>query len=245
MRENDLRRTEEERSTHRVAAKQKAKEVEQLSAALQGKDGELQQERAALGEARSQIALKDTTLTDAQVHAERERMALEDAQARLTQAEQKAQEVVGLANALKEKSNALAAVEGQLGEERTARESAESQLQIAHEEFGGVRNMLLERDTSICQLQKDVDAARAALETEKMRAEGKLRSSAPLVFLKSFRGLTFVVMLQSFKRARRILQRRCGFSRSPTTKPRASSRTWRPLLSMCVASSRGRGSVLG
>jgi hypothetical protein len=111
-------------------------------------------------------------------------MALEDAQARLTQAEQKAQEVVGLANALKEKSNALAAVEGQLGEERTARESAESQLQIAHEEFGGVRNMLLERDTSICQLQKDVDAARAALETEKMRAEGKLRSSAPLVFFK-------------------------------------------------------------
>jgi hypothetical protein len=112
MRENDLRRTEEERSTHRVAAKQKAKEVEQLSAALQGKDGELQQERAALGEARSQIALKDTTLTDAQVHAERERRALENAQARLTQAEQKAQEVVGLANALKEKSNALAAVEG-------------------------------------------------------------------------------------------------------------------------------------
>jgi hypothetical protein len=44
--------------------------------------------------------------------------------------------------------------------------------------------MLLERDTSICQLQKDVDAARAALETEKMRAEGKLRSSAPLVFFK-------------------------------------------------------------
>jgi septal ring factor EnvC (AmiA/AmiB activator) len=83
---------------------------------------------------------------------------------------------------LKEKSDALAAVEGQLREERTARERAESQLQIVREELGGARNTLLERDTSIRQLQKNVDAARAALETEKMRAEGKSRSSAPLVF---------------------------------------------------------------
>jgi hypothetical protein len=41
MRENDLRRTEEERNTHCSAAKQKAKEVEQLRVALQGKDREL------------------------------------------------------------------------------------------------------------------------------------------------------------------------------------------------------------
>jgi chromosome segregation ATPase len=182
MRENDMRRTEEERNTHCAAAEQKAKEVEQLNAALQGKDGELQQERASLGEAKSQIALKDTTLTEVQALAERERVALEDAQVRLAQAEQKAQEVEGLANALKEKSDALAAVEGQLREERTARERAESQLQIVREELGGARNTLLERDTSIRQLQKNVDAARAALETEKMRAEGKSRSSAPLVF---------------------------------------------------------------
>jgi hypothetical protein len=77
-------------------------------------------------------------------------------------------------------------VEGQLGEERTARERAESQLQIAREELGGARNALQERDTSIRQLQKDVDAARAGLETEKMRAKGKSRSSAPLVFSKVF-----------------------------------------------------------
>jgi regulator of replication initiation timing len=41
-RENDLRRTEEERNTHHVVAEQKAKEVEQLRVALQGKDRELQ-----------------------------------------------------------------------------------------------------------------------------------------------------------------------------------------------------------
>jgi chromosome segregation ATPase len=76
-------------------------------------------------------------------------MALEDVQACLAQVEQKAQKVEGLANALKEKSDALAAVEGQLGEQRTARERAESQLQIAREELGEVRNALLERDTSI------------------------------------------------------------------------------------------------
>jgi hypothetical protein len=75
-------------------------------------------------------------------------------------------------------------VDGQLGEERTARERAESQLQITREELEGARNTLQERDTSIHQLQNDVDAARAALETEKMRAEGKSRSSVPLVFSK-------------------------------------------------------------
>jgi DNA repair exonuclease SbcCD ATPase subunit len=184
MRENDLRRTEEERNTHHSAAEHKAKKVEQLRVALHGKDGELQQERTALGEVRSQITLKDTTLTEAQARAERERMALEDAQARLAQAEQKAQEVEGLAKALKEKSDALAAVEGQLGEERTARERAESQLQIAREELGGARNALQERDTSIRQLKKDVDVVRAALENEKMRAKGKSCSSSPLVFCK-------------------------------------------------------------
>jgi hypothetical protein len=41
MRENDLRCTEEERNTHRSATEQKAKEIEQLRVALQGKDGEL------------------------------------------------------------------------------------------------------------------------------------------------------------------------------------------------------------
>jgi chromosome segregation ATPase len=184
MRENDLRHTEEERNTHHSATEQKAKEVEQLRVTLQGKDGELQQERAALGEVRSQIALKDTALTEAQARAERERMALEDALACLAQAGQKAQEVEGLANTLKEKSDALVAVEGQLGEERTAHERAKSQLQIAREELGGARNALQERDTSIHQLQKDVNDARAALETEKMRAEGKSRSSAPLVSCK-------------------------------------------------------------
>jgi chromosome segregation ATPase len=142
MRENDLRRTEEKRNTHRFVVEQKAKEIEQLRVALQGKDGELQQERAALGKVRSQIALKDTTFTEAQARAERERMALEDAQACLAQAERKAQEVEGLANTLNEKSDALAVVEGQLGKERTTRERAESQLQIAHEELGGARNAL-------------------------------------------------------------------------------------------------------
>jgi chromosome segregation ATPase len=96
MMENDLSRTEEERNTHRSAAEHKAKEVEQLGVALQGKDGELQQERAALGEVRSQIVLKDTTLTEAQARAEHERMTLEDAQVHLSQAEQKAQEDEGL-----------------------------------------------------------------------------------------------------------------------------------------------------
>jgi hypothetical protein len=76
----------------------------------------------------------------------------------------------------------LAVVEGQLGEERTAHETAESQLQIAREELGGARNALLERDTSIRQLQKDDDAARAALETKKMRTEVMSHSPAPLVF---------------------------------------------------------------
>jgi hypothetical protein len=47
-----------------------------------------------------------------------------------------------------------------------------------------VRNTLLERDTSIRQLQKDVDAARATLETKKMRAEGKSCSLDPLFFCK-------------------------------------------------------------
>jgi predicted nuclease with TOPRIM domain len=42
MRENNLRRIEEELNTHHAAAEQKAKEAEQLNAALQGKDGELQ-----------------------------------------------------------------------------------------------------------------------------------------------------------------------------------------------------------
>jgi chromosome segregation ATPase len=142
MRENDLRRTEDKRNTHRSVVEQKTKEIEQLRVALQGKDDELQQERAALGKVRSQIALKDTTFTEAQAHAERERMALEDAQACLAQAERKAQEVEGLANTLNEKSDALAVVEGQLGKERTTRERAESQLQIAHEELGGARNAL-------------------------------------------------------------------------------------------------------
>jgi hypothetical protein len=90
------------------------------------------------------------------------------------------------------------------------------------EELGRARNTLLEQDTSIRQLQQDVDAARAVLETVKMQAEGKSHSSAPLDFVKSFRGLTFVVMSQSCRRARQILQRRCGFSRSPTTKQMAS-----------------------
>jgi hypothetical protein len=46
------------------------------------------------------------------------------------------------------------------------------------EELGGARNALQKWDTSIRQLQKDVDAARAALETKKMRAEGKSRSQS-------------------------------------------------------------------
>jgi uncharacterized protein (DUF3084 family) len=51
-----LHRAEEEHDTHRTAAEQKAKEADQLSAALQGKEGELQQECAALSEVRSQLA---------------------------------------------------------------------------------------------------------------------------------------------------------------------------------------------
>jgi chromosome segregation ATPase len=181
MRENDLHHTEEERNTHRSVTEQKAKEIEQLRVTLQGKDSELQQERAALGEVRSQIMLKDTALTEAQARAERECMALEDAQGCLAQAEQKAQEFEGFSNTPKEKSDALAALEGQLGEERTTRERAESQLQIAREELGGARNTLQKRYTLIRHLQKDVDAARAALKTEKMRPKGKSRSSVPLV----------------------------------------------------------------
>jgi DNA repair exonuclease SbcCD ATPase subunit len=180
----DLRHIEEEHNTHRSAVEQKAKEIEQLRVTQQGKDGELQQERAALDEVRSQITLKDTALTEVQARAERKRMVLEDVQARLAQAEKEAQDVEGLANAWKEKSDALVAVEGQLGDDRTARERAKSQLQIAREELGGVRNVLQERDTSIRQLQKDVDAARAALETEKMRAEGKSHSLVPSTFYK-------------------------------------------------------------
>jgi uncharacterized protein YjiS (DUF1127 family) len=88
--ENELRRTEEERNTHRFAAEQKATEFEQLRVTLRGKHSELQQECVALGELMSKIALKDTALTEAQTHAERERMTLEDAQACLAQAEQKA-----------------------------------------------------------------------------------------------------------------------------------------------------------
>jgi regulator of replication initiation timing len=53
MRKDDLRRTKEKCDNHRAAAEQMAKEAEQVSAALHGKDRELQQERAALGEAKS------------------------------------------------------------------------------------------------------------------------------------------------------------------------------------------------
>jgi chromosome segregation ATPase len=105
----------------RTLTAEKAKEVDEVKAALQEKEGalatasrELQRARDALAEAQTALAQRETALAEALTQLLQDRTTLEGAWSWQTQAEQKAQEVEKLSVALQEKVTMLAGVEDQL-----------------------------------------------------------------------------------------------------------------------------------
>jgi chromosome segregation ATPase len=136
-------------------AEQKAKEADELKAALTAKvvavaaaEEQLRQERAARQEAKGQLQQERAALADARSTLERERAALERAQA-----------------SLKEREDEVSKLDGEL---------------IAHSISNADQVRTLEEQSAmVVSLQQAVESGRQALEGERKQVEGKL----PLRFL--------------------------------------------------------------
>jgi DNA repair exonuclease SbcCD ATPase subunit len=184
-------------------AEQKAKETDELKAALAAKvavvataEEQLRQERAARQEAKGQLQQERAALADARSALEQERTALE-----------------GARKLLEERDTEVSRLDGEL---------IALSISIANQQ-----RSLEEQGTTVVNLQQAVEAERRALEVEKKQVEGK----SPLCFLfwwSSLRG--FAPLLISFACVVQACAPRWGMRptgprccRLPTTPP---SRSW-------------------
>jgi DNA repair exonuclease SbcCD ATPase subunit len=152
--------------TWQSQAEEKAKEVEGLRSTLADKDAtlaaaeeQLRQKQAARQQAEAQLQQEQAALAEDRDALERERLAREET---LGWLQQERTALEGAQATLKQREDKASKLNGEL-----------VQLSISHEDL---HQSLEEQETTVCDLRREAEEARKALEVEKKQVEGGLFS---------------------------------------------------------------------